>query len=451
MASLTITRQVQVTAQAAVPSYLAGMSDWAVRSLVPSGSAPEARYCYPTEWRNGTTGGVPLTFNNPEWPDYAEGADGRTWNVDFYNAASMPSQSGTVTDLANKKLYHHGGGHAGGPFNGITCFDFSGDAAPVGWSYVQGSASSTLYQADPNAWEISYPERETDPGYFIPFAGPPRTKPVAVHTGNQHVFVPSRNRYYRFGGASFGKGQTEGTSAFYWEFAAAQWYEIPAFSSYNMQFPAEAKLSPDQSKVFVWSSKGAGDFFVRLADTPAGHQLIPARATYMPDSEPNPLVCRNEDTGEYFALAYGVASDRLVRGWTDTIDWTNETASAVEATLNVNKTWNDVEAFSPMNASMFYDQANGCFWVVGDRPPGYKAAAPYVNTVFWLWKILRVSATEYTFSKVVLPTPIEHAPLSPSGAVGLQGRNVWIEEWRTLLISSHNYKPVYALKIPTGI
>jgi hypothetical protein len=442
------TFSLTVVDAAAVPSYLSGLADWGVRTLTPAIGAPEARYCYPTEWRNGTTGGVPLNFKNPAWPDYNAQAPGQAFNTDFYLAGAQPSQSGAVFDPTTKKLHFHGGGHAAGPFNGIISFDFSGDAAPLGWSYVEGSASSTLNQANPAAWEISYPGSPGDPNYFLPFAGPPQTKPISVHTANQHVMVPSRNRYYRFGGASFGKGQVAGTSAFYWDFTLGQWLELPAFRDITTQFPADARLSPDESKIFVWSAIAPGDYFVTLADTPAGHTRTVARANYMVGSEPNPVACLNDDTGEYLVL-YGGSVTNPQKAATDVINWGAMTASHTLATL----TGPDVADFSSFNIALWYDQGNACFWAAGVRPPyDNKGVADnsLITTLKHIWKIVRVSAAEYAMTKVALPNWVDLSPLSPS-SLGLHGRIAWFEDWRTLMIASHNYKPVYALKIPTGI
>lgn len=442
------TFSLTVTAAASVPAYLSGMADWALRTLTPSIGAPEARYCYPAEWRNGNSGGVPLNFKNPAWPDYSTNAPGQTFNTDFYNAGAQPSQSGAVFDPTTKKLHYHGGGHAAGPFNGIITFDFSGDAAPLGWSYVEGSASSPLNQANPAAWEISYPNAPGDPDYFLPFSGPRQNKPVSVHTANQHVMVPSRNRYYRFGGASFGKGQVQGTSAFYWDFALGQWLELPDFRSFTTQFPAAAALSPDETKIFVWNPISPGDYFVTLADTPAGHTRTIARNYYTTGGEPNPVACLNKDTGEYLVL-WGGSTTNPQKAATDVIDWGAMTASHTLATLS----GPDLADFSSFNIGLFYDQGNACFWALCVRPPyDNKGAADssLITTLKHIWKIKRLSASQYTLEKVALPNWVDLSTLSP-GALGLHGRFVWFEEWRTLMIGSMNYKPVSALRLPTGI
>lgn len=428
----TRTFQLTVSAAAAVPQYLAGMVDWEIRSLTPWQGATTARETFPAKWRDGT-----LTFPGASDPGPF---DNDTKNMKVFN-----NQSGAVYDSTRNRLVYHGGGHAATCNNSILTFDFNGDTAPFGWTHIAG--------ADSEEANINYPPTASSP--YIPYSGPNADgvtgslKPIAVHTYHQHVFVPSRNRYYRFGGASFGAGGGV-LASFYWDFNSSSWMQIPAMDGVTTQVGAWAQLAPDESKVFVWNPYTNGHYFVGLADDPEAHTLAmaagsPGQAQYQPCG------ARNLDfPAEYLVLGGGTGTGNEVGvgarfARTEVINWTDNTVTTTTATIS----GPDYTEYSAYGASMFYDKGNSCFWVYGAKHEVYQTG---VNTLSYMWKITRVSAASYSLEKVALVNPLTicPAPATVYHPDSTFSKHVWFEDWRTLMVGCHTHLPMQALRIPIG-
>jgi hypothetical protein len=381
---------------AGLPAYMSGMASLEVRNLTgkyaPSNGMATMWDALPPAWR--------LTGQ-------PNGADG-----------VFASWCGGKGDAASRKLFVHGGGHGDSSNNGLYVYDFSGDAAPAGWSVAPSSLTSTPPAITPY---------EPTGGVY------PDGRPAAIHSYDQQWYDPTQNRWYRYSGSPFSNNGGTGAYAFYYDFNRQAWSQWgPQIASGQGSLGGILIGAPDGSK-FLSISGNSGARFI----TPAGSTTYAGTPLWAFDDDANHTTAYDSVNGRWFTCGYasGLGGQAC---WTFQVNWSAGTISNV--TVRRVTFPEGVEA-----ASIVFDAEHSrgpCFWVFG-----YANAMVGRSTMGTT--IYRVDASTFAVTSYILTgDPIVLA--NSSNMAGSYNRHVWFPNWRIVAtVHAHN-APASLIKLPNA-
>jgi hypothetical protein len=435
------TRTFQFTVAAApsgTPAWAAGLADRQVRNLTGTTYGPtngKTSIADPTEGVLGS-GVVPAVWNFRS----------QGWGSDDITAA----WSGGRGDLAGRRLFVHGGGHADSANNGMYIYEFGTGDRPVGWKLAGTAYGTAGCSLSPIATAGLYNGgSDWGPGSDNVYAD---NRPTSVHSYDQSWFNSAQQRYYRFGGSAFESG-TGITPVYYYDLAQDKWSSVlsggTAWANIPGTDPASGTVSgtvmasPDESKMlFIGGSVNTLRMF-----TSAGSPTDLGAGPGVSNSAYMTAVC--VDTGSRSA-----ASDRWVTidgqsGTARVLDWTiNWNTNAVSWTVRSHST-HSTHLRTILNASsqdaptsggsLIYDHAYSqgpSIWIYG-------SVRQQVSTTA-LRELLCMKLSDWSIAAHTLT----HDAVTPA-TWGSFSRHLWFPAYRVIATVQASTASVSVFKVPT--
>jgi hypothetical protein len=329
--------------------------------------------------------------------------------------------SGGRGDPRNRRLFVHGGGHGDSSNNGLYVYDFSGDAAPQGWSVASNSLS-------PLAKVVS-----SDNVYLD-------NKPTSIHSYDQQWYDPSLDRFYRFSGSPHAGGA--GTSvAYYYDVSVGKWNCDPTGQPF-LDDPAIASLgssllgSPDGSRLLYLAATKVPRFVTVATGSvkPYGSPLSGSEESQFATAMDTARSDESSGKCRYVALYNNGTNGPRIK--VINVDWAAQTWTVSTEALS----GDSADDLNSQGACVFYDQVRDTFWALANRK------ATSTGAVSAIYEIDAMSFGVRKQPLDSLSAPIAAKP----GCTGGFNRCVWFADWRIVATVHEHDAPVSLIKLPNA-
>lgn len=368
-----------------VPAFAQGIADWGVRAM--SGSY--------TPSNGKETMYSTLVGAFAEWHQTGQslGAD----NV--FNAWGH----GMHGDPDGLRGFVHGGGHLDSGNNGLYIYDFSGDAAPVGWK-VSPNTLSTIANATINSSNGKYADGRM----------------CSIHAYAMW-FDKVNNQVHRVSGSPYSNGG--GATDVYGRFNLADDTQTSANASAVASLGATLIGKADGTKLLYLNVEGTPQFIntSTLALTASG-------SSFLGSTERGPMCLYDVDIDKHvcFFDSAGAKTVKVI-----TTNWGANTFSVADNTM----TGANASDIDSGGACLAKDRASNRYLVVANKRD---ATNGLVSSLY------SVNPSTWAVTKFDLGSTISISTASAGG----YGKCVWFESWRILAVMLGYNDPVQLIKVP---